>query len=235
MPSPCDDCGARSIGMCEVLSDEEVVFLSRTAQRLSLPAGKLIMEEGEAAQYFYNVNAGTVRLFKSLPDGRRQITGFAGPGHFIGLASPLINTVSAEAMEPVQICRFSRTTMQTILQEYPALERKLLDVAMHELALSQQQMLLLGRKTALERVASFLLSWAQRQEGCASTKLPAQNLHLALPLSRTDLADYLGLTIETISRSLSHLKKEGLIEIPSIHEFILVRPQALAKIAEAVT
>lgn len=234
-PSPCDDCGARSIGMCEVLSDEEVVFLSRAAQRLSLPAGKLIMEEGETAQYFYNVNAGTVRLFKSLPDGRRQITGFAGPGHFIGLASPLINTVSAEAMEPVQICRFSRTTMQTLLQEYPALERKLLDVAMHELALSQQQMLLLGRKTALERVASFLLSWAQRQEGCASTKLPASNLHMALPLSRTDLADYLGLTIETISRSLSHLKKEGLIEIPSIHEVVLVRPQALAKIAEAVT
>lgn len=232
--SPCDECGARNIGVCEALSDEELSFLSRAAQRMTLPAGKLLMEEGEPAQYFFNVNAGTVRLFKSLPDGRRQITGFAGPGYFIGLASPQINTVSAEAVEPVQLCRFSRTTMKEMLAEYPALERKLLDVAMHELALSHQQMLLLGRKTALERVASFLLLWVRRQEACADTALPTVGFHLVLPLSRMDLADYLGLTIETVSRSLSQLKKQGIIEIPNIHEFILTRPQALVNIAEAV-
>lgn len=232
--SPCDECGARNIGMCEALSDEELSFLSRVAQRMTLPAGKLLMEEGDVAQYFFNINSGTVRLFKSLPDGRRQITGFAGTGHFIGLASPQVNTVSAEAMEPVQLCRFSRATMKGMMAEYPALERKLLDVAMHELALSHQQMLLLGRKTALERVASFLLLWVRRQEACAGVALPAVGFHLMLPLSRTDLADYLGLTIETVSRSLSQLKKEGIIEIPNIHEFVLARPQALVNIAEAV-
>ena len=231
--SACDDCGARHLGLCDALSDEELVFLSRAAQHMSLPAGKLFMEEGEAAQFFYNINSGTVRLFKALPDGRRQITGFAGPGHFIGLAAADLNVVSAEAMEPVRLCRFSRAGLRAMFSEYPVLERKLLDVAMHELVLSQQQMLLLGRKTALERIASFLLSWAQRQEICGAGKLPQPNATLPLPLSRTDLADYLGLTIETVSRSLSHLKKAGLIEIPNIHEIVLLRPQALANIAEA--
>ncbi len=231
--SACEECGARHLGLCDALSDEELVFLSRAAQRMSLPAGKLFMEEGEPAQHFYNVNSGTVRLFKALPDGRRQITGFAGPGHFIGLAATDLNVVSAETMEPVQLCRFSRGGLRAMFKEYPVLERKLLDVAMHELVLSQQQMLLLGRKTALERIASFLLSWAQRQEICGAGKLPRPNARLILPLSRTDLADYLGLTIETVSRSLSLLKKDGLIEIPNIHEIVLLRPQALENIAEA--
>lgn len=231
--SSCADCGARHVGMCEALSDEELAFLSRAAQRIALPAGKLIMEEGEAAQYFYNVNSGTVRLFKSLPDGRRQITGFASAGHFIGLASMNINMVSAETIDSVQLCRFSRTVLATMMEEYPALERKLLDIAIHELALNQQQLLLLGRKTALERIATFLLSWRQRQESCNGFPPMAGN-RLILPLSRTDLADYLGLTIETVSRSLSSLKKDGLIEIPNVHEIVLLRPQALANIAEAV-
>lgn len=231
--SSCTDCDARHVGMCDALSDGDLAFLARAAQHITLPAGKLFMEEGEPAQYFYNVNSGTVRLFKSLPDGRRQITGFASAGHFIGLASKNKNVVSAETVDAVQICRFSRTALASILSEYPVLERKLLDLAIHELALNQQQLLLLGRKTALERIATFLLSWWQRQETCGSA-LPLTNTKLVLPLSRTDLADYLGLTIETVSRSLSTLKKDGLIEIPNIHEIILLRPRALADIAEAV-
>lgn len=231
--SACDVCEARHVGMCEVLSDEDLAFLTSAALCVTLPAGKLLMEEGEPATYFYNVNAGTVRLFKSLPDGRRQITGFASSGHFIGLASNDLNMVSAEAITSVQACRFSRTALTSILADYPALERRLLDIAMHELVLNQQQLLLLGRKTATEKIATFLLSWWRRQEGCTDA-LPAANFKLSLPISRTDLADYLGLTIETVSRSLSSLKKEGLIEIPSIHEILFLRPQALANLAEAV-
>ena len=231
--SSCDECGARHQGICDALSDEELAFLARIAQRVTLAANTLFIEEGEPATYFYNLNAGMVRLFKSLPDGRRQITGFAGPGHFLGLAATDKNVFSAEAMEPVKLCRFSRTAMQGVFAEYPQLERKLLDVAMHELVLGQQQMLLLGRKTALERIASFLLAWAERQEVCPAGQLPKPNISLQLPLSRTDLADYLGLTIETVSRSLSQLKRAQLIDIPSIHEIILRRPQALSDLAEA--
>lgn len=231
--SACVECDARHLGMCDALSDDDLAFMVKAAHRITLPAGKLIMEEGQPAQYFYNVNSGTVRLFKSLPDGRRQITGFATAGHFIALASTNTHMVSAEAVDTVHICRFSRSALTSMMAEYPALERKLLDIAIHELVLNQQQLLLLGRKTALERLATFLLSWWQRQDPCGAT-LPSTNTRLILSLSRTDLADYLGLTIETVSRSLSALKKDGLIEIPSIHEVILLRPQALANIAEAL-
>lgn len=230
--SACAGCDARHLGVCEALSDEELTFLARAAHRMTFPAGKLIMEEGEQALYFYNVNSGIVRLFKSLPDGRRQITGFASPGHFIGLASTSVNIVAAESIDTVQLCRFSRPVLASMLNEYPALERKLLNIAVHELALNQQHMLLLGRKTALERLATFLLTWWQQRDSCNGT-LPNAHTKLTLPLSRTDLADYLGLTIETVSRSLSTMKKNGLIEIPSIHEIVLLRPQALADIAEA--
>jgi CRP/FNR family transcriptional regulator len=232
--SNCDDCGARHRGICDALTDEELGFLSRIAQHVTLPAGSVFIEEGEAALHVYNVNSGFIRLFKSMPDGRRQITGFAGPGHFLGLASHAQNVVSAETMEPVRLCRFTRATMQSVFAEFPQLERKLLDVAMHELVLGQQQMLVLGRKTAIERVASFLLSWAEQRELCAGGLLPKPGTKLNLPLSRTDLADYLGLTIETVSRSLSALRRDQLIEIPNIHEIILLRPQALSDIAEAM-
>jgi len=229
----CEDCGARHHGLCNALSDEELAFLARVAQHVTLPANSVFIEEGEKAGYFYNVNSGNIRLFKSLPDGRRQITGFASPGYFLGLATTDKNVFSAETMDPVKLCRFSRPTMETVFDEFPVLERKLLDVAMHELVLGQQQMLLLGRKTAIERIATFLLAWAERMEMCASGQLPKPNVSLQLPLSRTDLADYLGLTIETVSRSLSQLKRDGLIDIPNIHEIVLLRPQALSDIAEA--
>ena len=230
----CDECAARHVGLCEVLSDEELAGLSRIAQHIALPAGAVFIEEGEPATHVYNVNSGFVRLFKSLPDGRRQIIGFAGPGHFLGLAAGSANIISAEAMEPVKLCRFTRTAMAQIFAELPQLERKLLDVTMHELVLGQQQMLLLGRKTAMERIATFLLSWAARESLCDEGKLPRPGARLPLPISRTDLADHLGLTIETVSRSLSALKRDGLIDIPNMREITLLRPQALAGIADAM-
>ncbi len=229
----CDDCGARHAGLCDALSDEDLTFLARAAQRRTYQAGEQIMQEGDKAAFFYNVNNGHVRLSKSLPDGRRQITGFASAGHFLGLAKSDKNVCSAEAMEPTTVCRFNRPSLMAVFEEFPALERKLLDVATHELVLAQEQMLLLGRKTAIERVATFLLAWAAREDLCPAGHLPKPNAALHLPLSRTDLADYLGLTIETVSRSLSQLKRDGFIDIPGIHGITLLKPQGLAHIAEA--
>jgi CRP/FNR family transcriptional regulator len=231
--SNCDDCGARHTGICAALTEEDLAFLANAAQRAVIPAGDVFMEEGEKATYFYNINQGNVRLFKSLPDGRRQITGFAGPGYFLALAQSEKYIFSAEAMDNVKLCRFNRASLIAVFEEFPALERRLLDAAMHELVIAQQHMLLLGRKTAVERVASFLLSWAERLELCPAGALPKPGTVLHLPLSRTDLADYLGLTIETVSRSLGQLKRDGLIEIPSIHEVILLKPKAVSDIAEA--
>jgi CRP/FNR family transcriptional regulator len=235
----CMDCGARHVGLCDALCDFDMQTLAGAVQRLTLPPGKILVEEGTPALHFYNITSGTVRLFKALPDGR-QITGFMGAGHLLGLkvsgpaAEPGHYVFSAEAIGEVHICRFTRASLLPKLTQFPALERKLLDVATHELMAAHEQMLLLGRKTAIERVASFLLAWADRM-ALFPDGIPEGKLTLDLPMNRMDLADYLGVTIETISRALGQLKKRGLIELPHIHEVVLLAPRKLAALAEAVS
>jgi len=229
----CEDCGARHNGLCDALSDQELSILSQGAHHMVIPAGKVFVEEGEPAGYFYNVNEGFIRLFKSLPDGRRQILGFSGAGLFLGLAKSKNYVFSADAMQGAKVCRFERKAMSASFQEFPALERRLLDIAMHELAVSAERMLLLGRKTALERVASFLGSWAVRMDACPEGSAPPAGTTLHLPMSRTDIADYLGLTIETVSRTFSQLRKDGVIIVPDVHSVTLLKPVTLMRIAEA--
>jgi len=227
----CADCEARHIGMCDALTDDEISFLARTAQRTTVAAGKVFIEEQEPAAYFYNISAGNVRVFKSLPDGRRHITGFMGVGQFLGLDVAGSYAFSAEAMGEVQLCRFHRKALHEVFGEFPALERRLLNIATHELTVAHDQMLLLGRKTAQERVASFLMTWAERNEHCPAGGVPKPGQKLPLPMTRIDLADYLGLTIETVSRSLSAMKRDGLIALDHAHEVLLLKPQRLADIA----
>jgi len=224
-PDQCRDCSARHIGMCDVLSDADLSVLAHVAQRISVPAGKIFIEEGDSARYFYDVNQGDVRVYKSLADGRRQITGFMGIGHFLGLAAGGKYAFTAEAMNDVQLCRFERGAIKAVFDEFPALERRLLDVATHELVIAQEQMLLLGRKTARERVAGFLLSWAENYAPDAS-----ECMTIPLPMSRMDLADYLGLTIETVSRSLSQLKRDKLIFFADAHAVTLLKKHRLQMI-----
>jgi CRP/FNR family transcriptional regulator len=234
----CADCGARHVGLCDALSDDDLQLLAAAAQRVTLAPGQVFVEEGTAARHFYNINHGTVRLFKALPDGRRQITGFMGVGHFFGLkvsgpaSEPGHYVFSAEAIGEVRLCRFTRKDLLLKLTQFPALERKLLDVATHELVVAQEQMLLLGRKTAIERVATFLLAWAERRELCHG-ETSANKITLDLPMTRVDLADYLGVTIETVSRALGKLKTSGLIALPQANEVVLLAPRKLAALAGA--
>jgi CRP/FNR family transcriptional regulator len=108
--------------------------------------------------------------------------------------------------------------LQKVFREFPALESKLLDVATHEMVVAQEQMLLLGRKTALERVASFLIAWAERLEVYSRGDVVDTAFPMTLPMNRTDLSDYLGLTIESVSRAFSRLKQDGLIAFTHSHE-----------------
>ncbi len=229
----CADCGARHHGMCDALSDEDLTALSQAAQRMTISAGRVFIEEGDPANYFYNITQGMVRVFKALPDGRRHITGFMGTGQFLGLAISGHCAFSAEAMEEVHLCRFSRSTLNQVFSDFPALERRLLNIAAHELTIAHEQMLLLARKSAVERVSSYLLNQVMRLDACAADKLPSTAITLRLPISRADLADYLGLTIETVSRSFAQLKRNGLIEFSNAHAVTLMSPQKLEMIANA--
>lgn len=212
IPGLCAGCGARHIGLCDVLADEDLHFLASVAKPHTVPKGRMFVAEGDKARHFFNINRGTAKLFKDLPDGRRQITGFVGAGDFVGLAAAAHYTFTAEAIDEVRLCRFDRAELRSVFTTFPALERRLLDIASHELILAQEQMLLLGRKSAIERLASFLLDWSDRAEIC-----PNGAQALALPMTRADLSDYLGLTFETVSRALSALKRQNIVDVGKDH------------------
>lgn len=199
---------------------------------MTIPAGQGFIEEGDSANFFYNITLGTARLFKSMPDGRRQITGFAAPGTFLGLAAQTRYGFGAEALEPLRVCRFSRAALVGLMADFAGLEHRLLEIACSELVLAQEHMLLLGRKTARERLASFLLARGAMSSDCPLAPRFNQHRLVALPMSRSDIADYLGLTIETVSRTLTRLKADRLIALPDAHSIDLLDPTRLKMIAD---
>ena len=203
---PCAACDIRELSVCSVLSAAEQERLRRILTTIHVEPGRTVIEEGAPAEDLFNVVAGSVKLYKLLSDGRRQITGFLFPGDFLGIALNDIYAYSAEAIEPVQLCRFPRRKLELLLAELPRLERRLFGEVAPELAAAQDQMLLLGRKMAKERLASFLLQLSSRAVKRRQAATP-----LALSMSRADIADYLGLTTETVSRSFTQLREAGLI------------------------
>ncbi|HUN40032.1 MAG TPA: helix-turn-helix domain-containing protein [Acetobacteraceae bacterium] len=223
---PCGHCDARPLSVCNAIPDKDLARLAGVAVVTEVAAGTTFIEEAEPADSFFNITYGTAKLFKLLPDGRRQITGFAGVGHFLGLAVSDIYAFSAEAIEQVRFCRFSRARLRLLLDDFPAMEKRLLEVAGNELVAAQEQMLLLGRKTARERIASFLAMQSRQGVSCRHPRL-----RFPLPMTRSDIADYLGLTIETVSRTLTRFRSEGLIEIPCQSEVVILNRQALENLA----
>ena len=155
-------CDVRAITVGKAIDDADLARLATSALVTKVPAGQCFVVEGEPANIFFVVTAGTAKLFKLLPDGRRQITGFVGPGQFLGLAVSDTYAFSAEATEHVRYCRFNRAALHTLLHDFPLMKKLLLEVASNELVAAQEQMLLLGRKTARERLASFLLGKAAK-------------------------------------------------------------------------
>ena len=223
---PCYSCVARPLSVCNAIGDSDLARLAAAAVVIEARAGRTFIDEGQPADCFFNVTAGSAKLFKLLPDGRRQITGFVGIGHFLGLAVSDTYAFSAEAMEPVRYCRFSRTRLRALLDDFPLMEKRLLEVAATELVAAQEQMLLLGRKTARERLASFLLLQSRQGLPCGSSRS-----RFTLPMSRGDIADYLGLTIETVSRTLTRLRSERLIDMVSQSEISVLDPHRLESLA----
>ena len=182
--------------------------LAAISSLLRKAPGETLFSEGDKTNSVYEIVRGMLRLVKLLPDGRRQITGFLSAGHLLGLAPEGVSVYTAEAVTEVTLCRYGRAAFERLIDEVPGFARRLLDVTSHELRVAQDQMLLLGRKTAAEKVASFILLLAERQNGERSREMD-------LLMTRSDIADYLGLTIETVSRTMTKLKHDGLIALPA--------------------
>ena len=220
--SDCERCGARALSVCGSVDDSDLVRLGALAEVVTLKTGAVLTREGDVAPYVFNITSGSLRVYKLLPDGRRQITGFLFAGDFLGLAIDEAYVFSAEAMEPSTVCRFRKGPFRALVDTSPPLEHILLHRTMHELAAAQSQMLLLGRKTAIERMASFLLDLPGHDPA-----RPTAPGHVRLPMKRGEIADYLGLTIETVSRVLTRMRIKGLISMPSQSELVVERPDRL--------
>lgn len=206
--NPCGACPVRSLTVCAALEAEELRRLAEILQTVRYESGHTVFAEGDAADTLYNVTVGTVKLYKLLPDGRRQITGFLLPGDFLGLSVNENYAYTAETVTPATLCRFPRRRMEALLDEFPKMQRRLFSMASNELAAAQDQMLLLGRKSAKEKICSFLLMLSQRAQRRGHKENPVH-----VPMSRADIADYLGLTTETVSRTFTQLKTSRVISL----------------------
>ncbi|MGY8681224.1 helix-turn-helix domain-containing protein [Bradyrhizobium sp. UFLA05-153] len=165
--------------------------------------GKVIYGEREPAEYVYQVKAGAVRSYKLLSDGRRQIGAFHLVGDIFGLDNAETHRFTAEAVVETTVCLIKRQSLEVVAESDMVVSRNLLGLTTSKLQHAEDHVLLLGRKTSLERVAAFLHEMDER--------LSAADV-MSLPMTRRDIADYLGLTLETVSRVVSRLHKAGILE-----------------------
>ena len=177
-----------------------------------------IYAEGETSGYVYKVVSGVVRVSKLLPDGRRQISAFHMPGEMFGFEADELHHASAEAVVPTKVIAFKWEGVLSAERQSASFVRELLNLTVLGLRHTQDHLLLLGRKNALERLAEFLLEMSARMGGSAV-------LDLAMP--RHDIADYLGLTLETVSRMFAELKEMGAIKLESARRVHLLDKAAL--------
>jgi len=204
----CIDCAVRPFSICAALDKPELRELEHLSRHAHFVSGETVFAQEEIAISFYNVLEGVLRLYKLLPDGRRQIVGFALQGDFLAMAASARHGYSADAIGPVTVCRFSKGSFARFIENRPILLRRINELTVRELSKAQQHMVLLGRRSAEERVASFLIGWRDR---LAAFKEPLRTV--PLPMSRQDIADFLGLTIETVSRTFTKLERDAVIEI----------------------
>lgn len=187
-------------------------------------ANETIFAEGDDANYVYKIRSGAVRLCKLLADGRRQIIDFSLPGDHFGFELGDEHTITAEALGPVVVLKCARTRLARLEREQKDVGQSLIHMLRRDLWAAQNHLLMLGRQTAKERVASFLLLMSERCNANVGETL-------GIPMSRQDIADYLGLTIETVCRALSDLKRDCIISIPGRHQIVIRNSAVLESMA----
>jgi CRP/FNR family transcriptional regulator len=210
-----------------LLNDEERWQVRTLTSQVTFAAGTVLFDEGRVAEDIFHVERGVAMIYKLMPDGRRTITDFVYPGEFIGLNFAEFYTHGAETISRTTLCRLPRRRLEQALKRLPRLEQRISMTLRKDLAAAQDRLLWLGRKTATERVASFLLDLSRR--AALRDETPCS---LWLPMRREAIGDHLGLALETVSRSLSDLKRRGLIVLREEARIDLCDLAALRRIAD---
>jgi len=207
------------------MSEDDLKALHRIGSRMHFARGETIFSEGDSAEYAYKIASGTVRLCKHMPDGRRQIAQFIFPGEFFSFMDLKEHSFTAEAVNDVVLLCYPQKQIERLGDERLTLRKRFAAVLTRRVRDIQNHLVMLGRQTAKERLAAFLVHVIEHM-GIGKNGL------MELPMSRQDMADYLGLTIETVCRVLSAMKRGGLIDIPNLHQLVIKNPSALSELAE---
>jgi CRP/FNR family transcriptional regulator len=207
-PDRCEACPVRGLSLCDSLPRRELAELEAISAPANYANGAALFDQGETDDSVYIITDGVARMMKDLPDGRRSILGFAMPGDFLGLSIDDKHACSVNALGPVSACKISRKAFAELVDRKPLLLRRLHAETTHELTLAHEQMLILGRYTARERTAAFLLGMRKRWK-----RVNGKSAHIVLPMTRQDIGDFVGTTVETVSRMLTAMAREKIIVI----------------------
>lgn len=207
----CEQCAVRDQALCSTLPSSVATTVTRIARSRSFPAGQVLQYQNTCLSWFATVKSGVIKLVKIQQDGRQQIVGLRFPADFFGRPYAASPALVAQAATNLELCCYSRRAFEQLIQRHPPLTRVLLCRVFDDLEAARQWSLLLGRKSPRERVASLLSSCARRL--AQSPDYERAVLQFDLPFSRTEIADALGLTVETVSRQIRHLKSQHLIDL----------------------
>ncbi len=216
----CSTCVVRNRAICASLTADELAILGKMGRRQRVKSGHTLLWEGDDSPVVANVLEGVLKLVVAASEGREQIVGIVFPSDFIGRPFGKESPYTVTAMTDAEVCIFNRNSFDDFASEHPDLQQKLLRRTLDELDRARHWMMLLGRKSATEKVASFLLEMSERITGQGCDTSNAQNV-FELPFGRQQIADILGLTIETTSRQLTQLRGAGVLGLPSRREIVI--------------
>ena len=221
----CAVCKIRSYSFCRCLPEEKLKYFSGISVEKEFKNKQTIFLQQEEANNLYNITKGNVKIYRLLSDGRIQIIGFLYPGDFFGSYKKEKYNYSAESIGEVRSCVFKQTSLDNYLEKNMTLAKELLHMTSHELTLAQDRMGVLGKMNANERVAQFILNISDQR-----ARIGWQNNPVSLPMTRQDIADYLGLTLETVSREISRFKTANIIKLMNLKQIFIVDKEKLTKI-----
>jgi len=222
----CATCEIRSYSFCRCLKDDQLNIFSKISSEKEFKNKQTVFLQEEESKNLYNITQGNIKIYKLLRDGRIQIIGFLYPGDFFGSYKKGKYNYSAESIGNVKLCVFKQEVLDNYLEKNMNLAKELLHMTSHELTLAQDRIGVLGKLNANQRMAAFILNISKQR-----ARIGWQDNPISLPMVRQDIADYLGLTLETVSRELTKLKTSNLIKVLSSSQIYLRDKASLSVIS----